>query len=851
MPPHNGTAAEAAFVWIEAKRIFAEAVEHDPSKRAEYVSRACGADSNLYREVVSLLENHDRGNSFFERPPAAAMAAPADPMIGKRIGLYKVLRQIGLGGMGAVYLAERADDQFRKRVALKAVRPELFNEHALRRFQNERQTLAVLDHPNVIKLLDGGTTEEGVPFLVTEYVEGQSIDRYCVNAGLSVRQRLELFRIVLGAVHSAHQHLVVHRDLKPGNILVTSAGVPKLLDFGIAKLLQPEYSAHAMGLTRSDMQPMTPNFASPEQILGLPITTASDTYSLGVILYHLLTGHHPYERQMHTAFELGHAICETAPEKPSKFADRAEPADRGDARRLRGDLDTIVLKAMRKEPQKRYASVEHFSEDIRRYLDGFPVLARNAGVWYQASKFVGRNTASCAGVVLLTAGLIASSAVALEQKHAAERRFGDLRHFSNFVLNDLDDRLREGTTPARALLADKGVEYLDKLAREKDGDPSIRRDLVNGYIKNGDVKGNPYGASLGDTAGAEESYRKALRYAEELVRADPSNLEDRQNLVSVRIKLGEVLAATGNRSEAMVHYGEAEHLIGTAPTPGTLGPATLLVMARLWSDIGSARLLSSDPAGALECFRRSLRTAERLPASFEKKAGAIAFARGQIAYCAVLSGGDATAAEEMIRESIATYQRIVSANPKPGYRRALAQAYKILAEVQQRAGRAMEALASIRQSLHMTEALLSEEPKDEQKQIDRQQGLMKEIELLAANRLTEEARTETKRALAIMKPLAGQSAFFQHAEDYSQLLATTPFAEFRDDEAALRYARKAAAMTHETDPDVLHTLALAYERNGDGQRAVEADNRALSMLPAGVPSVFRTTLEADVSRLSR
>jgi tetratricopeptide (TPR) repeat protein len=854
--PGDAEQEPAGFVWSEAKRIFAEAVEQDPEQRSEYVSRVCGANSDLYREVISLLENHGGADSLFERP-AAAIATPTDPMLGKRIGGYKVLRQIGLGGMGAVYLAERADDQFRKLVALKAVRPELFNEQALRRFQNERQTLAVLDHPNIIKLLDGGTTEEGVPYLVTEYVEGQPIDRYSVSAGLSVRQRLELFRTLLDAVHYAHQHLVVHRDLKPGNIFVTPAGVPKLLDFGIAKLLQPEYSAHAMGLTRSDMQPMTPNFASPEQIRGLPITTASDTYSLGVILYQLLTGRHPYERHMHTAFELGQAICETDPEKPSKFAERAEPEMRGNPKALRGDLDTIVLKAMRKEPQKRYASMEHFSEDIRRYLEGFPVLARNAGVWYRASKFVGRHQATSAGVVVLTAGLIVSSVVALQQKRAAERRFADLRQFANFVLNDLDDKLLRGTTPARALLADKGVEYLDKLALEKGSDPSIRRDLVNGYIKNGDAKGNLYGASLGETAGAEESYRKALKVAEELVRADgsnladPASLEDRRTLVRVHVKLGEVLATSGNRSEATKHFDEAARLHEAAMSIGTPDANALLDAANLWASIGSLRLLSSDPAGALDCYRRGLQTAERLPASHPNKANILAFMREQMAISTVLSGGDATGAEEMIRESVATYQRRAEANPIPRARRTLAQAYEILAEVQQHAGKSAEALQSIQQSLHMTEALLSEDPNDEQKQIDLQQGLMKEIELLAANHQTEEARAETKRALEAMKPLADQSTQFQHAEDYAQLLATTPFAELRGDAAALQYARKAVTMTHETDPDVLHTLALAYERNGDKRHAIEVDTRALSMLPAGVPSVFRTTLESDVSRLSR
>jgi serine/threonine protein kinase len=851
LPDDGNTRAAPKFVWSEAKRIFGEALEQNAGNRSEYVSRICGADSELYREVMSLLDNHGSADSFFESPIATTVAPPVDPMIGKRVGLYKILRQIGLGGMGTVYLAERADEQFRKRVALKAVRPELFNEQALRRFQNERQTLAVLDHPNIIKLLDGGTTEEGVPYLVTEYVEGLPIDKYCVSAGLNVRQRLELFFTLLGAVHYAHQHLVVHRDLKPGNILVTPDGVPKLLDFGIAKLLQPEYSAQTMGLTQSNMQPMTPNFASPEQIRGQPITTASDTYSLGVILYQLLTGHHPYERQMHTAFELGQAICETVPDKPSKFVERSEPEGRGNAKLLRGDLDTIVLKAMRKEPQRRYASVEHLSEDIRRYLKGFPVLARDFGAWYQASKFVGRHKATSAGIAVLTAGVIVASVVALQEKSAAEKRFGDLREFANFVLTSLDDKLREGPTAARAMLADEGVKYLDRLALEKGGDPSIKRDLVIGYIKNGDVKGNLYGASLAETAGAEDSYRKALKYAEELVRSNPSNLRDRGNLLNAQMKLGQVLATSGNRSEAKKHYDEASTILEATMAMGTPDAKALQDAANLWASMGSLRNFSSDPAGALECYRRGLQTAERLPASYPNKVNILAFMRESVANATVLAGGDTTGAEEMILDSIAVYQRRVDANPKARARRTLAQAYETLAEVQRRNGKNVEALASMRRSLKMTETLLSEDPKDEEKQIDRQQGLMREIELLDANHLTEEARAETKRALDFMKPLADQSAQFQHAEDYAQLLSTTPFEELRDDAAALKYARKAVTMTHEADPDVLHALSLAYERNGDRRHAIDADNKALAMLPAGAASVFRTTLEVDVKRLSQ
>jgi non-specific serine/threonine protein kinase/serine/threonine-protein kinase len=539
------------------------------------------------------------------------------------------------------------------------------------------------------------------------------------------------------------------------------------------------------------------------------------------------------------------------PDKPSKLVAQAAPESRANAKLLRGDLDIIVLKAMRKEPQRRYASVEHFAEDIRRYLKGFPVLARDSGLRYRTSKFIGRHKASTAGLALLTAGLIVACVVALQQKSAAERRFADLRRFSNFVLTELDETLKKGTTPARALLAEKGVQYLDQLATEKGGDPSIKRDLVNGYLKNGDVKGNLYGASLGETAGAEESYRKALKYAEELVRSDPSNLKDRGNLVQAHLKLGEVLATSGNRPEAMKHYDEAAQIHQATMVLGTPDPSALRDALQLWDKLGSLRTLSSDPAGALECYRRGLQTAERLPASLPNKANALALMRQYVASSTVLAGGDATGAEDMIRESIATFQHRVDSNPTPRARTLLAQAYETLAEVQQYTGRNAEALASIRRSLQMTETLLAEDPKDEKNQLDRQQALVKEIELLEANHLTAEAKTETKRALQLMKPLADQSALFQHAEDYAQLLATTPFDEFRDDAAALRYARKAVAMTHEADPDVLHALALAYERNGDKMHALEADNKALALLPAAAASVFRTTLEADVKRLSQ
>ncbi len=344
----------------------------------------------------------------------------------RRIGAYRVLRELGHGGMGTVYLAARADDQYQKRVAVKVVRG-LNSEEIVRHFRRERQILAGLDHPNVARLFDGGTTDDDLPYFVMEYVEGLPIDRYCDEHKLSIEERLRLFQGVCAAVQYAHRNLVVHRDVKPGNILVTPDGTPKLMDFGIAKLLNPEVAGElptATGLA------MTPQYASPEQARGGPITTAADVYSLGVVLYELLTGHRPYKLKTNDTLEVLKAVCEEEPERPSTAVGRTEQRTLPDRsteettaesvsrtregsperlkRRLRGDLDNIVLMALRKEPQRRYGSVEALADDIRRYLEGRPIAARKATTWYRASKFVRRNRTAVTVTAVLTAVIVVS-----------------------------------------------------------------------------------------------------------------------------------------------------------------------------------------------------------------------------------------------------------------------------------------------------------------------------------------------------------------------------------------------------------------------------------------------------------
>jgi len=386
--------------WHRVSQILATALEMPPEERTGFVRQACGSDQALFAEVESLLANHDQADTLLENSPAARWLS-FDPAAwrGKRIGAYKIVRELGHGGMAVVYLGERDDEQFSKRVAIKMLRPGFYTAEIVQRFRNERQTLAALDHPNIVKLLDGGSTEAGLPYLVMDYVEGVPIDEYCRLHQLSAHARLQLFLSVCAAVGYAHQNRVIHRDLKPGNILITKDGVPRLLDFGIAKLLNPEFLQTPL-VTRTEWRPMTVEYASPEQVRGEPVTASSDIYSLGILLYELLAGRRPYSTVGKSRLEIERMICEQDPEPPS--AALGEPLTR---RTLDGDLDTIVMKALRKEAQRRYASVAEFAQDIQNHLSGLPVQARNPTLTYRSGRFLRRHKESFAtalvGLVLV------------------------------------------------------------------------------------------------------------------------------------------------------------------------------------------------------------------------------------------------------------------------------------------------------------------------------------------------------------------------------------------------------------------------------------------------------------------
>jgi eukaryotic-like serine/threonine-protein kinase len=381
--------------WQNVRKTLEAALETDPSERARYLDQACAGDVELRREVESLIQANDQATGTFLAGQAihhvsdfqGASASggtnsdtSSDTLQGRRIGPYLVMEEIGHGGMGTVYRAIRDDDQYQQQVAIKVVRGGLGDRLAIQRFKAERQILATLDHANIARLLDGGATADGRPYVVMEYIVGVPIDEYANARGLNVRERLKLFRTVCSAVAFAHQRLVIHRDIKPGNILVTQGGEPKLLDFGIAKILDDEPQSGGGHATVTMVRLMTPEYASPEQVRGEPVSTATDVYSLGVVLYALLTGRRPYPASSKSSHDIIQAVLGTEPEKPSTAN-----------RRLRGDLDNIVLKALRKEPERRYASVEQFSEDIRKHLAGLPVSARPDTLAYRGSKFVRRH----------------------------------------------------------------------------------------------------------------------------------------------------------------------------------------------------------------------------------------------------------------------------------------------------------------------------------------------------------------------------------------------------------------------------------------------------------------------------
>jgi len=582
--------------WLLIKETFQRAIELPPAGRAAFIDDSCKDDEEVKSYVLKMINADRYADSFMEKPVTLTSMMNEnerfpDERIRSQIGGYLITDILGQGGMGTVYRAEKADESFHRVVALKVIKHGMDSRTILQRFYTERQILSNLDHQNIARLIDAGMTDDGLPYFIMEYVEGISITDYCDQKKATIRERLDLFVKVCEAIQYAHRNLIVHRDIKPSNVLVTADGNVKLLDFGIAKMLSPGEAVQVSTITAEGFPVMTPEYASPEQIKGEPVTTASDVYSLGVFLYELLCGYRPYEIKTRTPVEIERTVTSTHLIKPSIqiTARQSDPEtlqiicqSRSTTidklrKNLAGDLDTIVMAALRKERERRYQSAEQLLNDIYRYKNNQPVSARPDTIRYRSSKFIKRHkygvAATIAIFILLLTGIITTAwqaHIANEAKHAAdeqrilaELRFNEVRELARRFMFDFHDEIQNlsGSRTARELLVTTALEYLERLANEAGDDRELLSELAAAYIRVGDIQGNPYEANLGNTAGALDSYFQAHAILKNLVHVGPDNIEYRRSLANSLNKIGDVQQWAGHTDHARESFHNARQIL--------------------------------------------------------------------------------------------------------------------------------------------------------------------------------------------------------------------------------------------------------------------------------------------------
>jgi serine/threonine protein kinase/tetratricopeptide (TPR) repeat protein len=787
--------------------------------------------------------------------PASTMWRPGQSMVGRRIGPYQLLHSIGKGGMGSVYAAARADQEYKKIVAIKLVTSGMGTEDMLRRFRNERQVLAGLDHPCIARLLDGGSTEDGLPYLVMEFVEGLPIDRYCESHHLSLTERLKLFQKVCSAVQYAHQNLVVHRDIKPSNILIGTNGEPKLLDFGIARLMTAEFSAEDIELSRGEAQPMTLRYASPEQVRDEPITTESDIYSMGVLLYELVAGAHPFQDALTGRKEIEQAILTREPEIPSAVVlRRARTQSKNKklhresvklARHLSGEIDPVLMTALAKEPRGRYPSAESFSMDITRYLNGFPVSPRRDEVAYRARKSIRRHRLSFIAAALVGIALVVSSVVSYWSMQTAHARFNEVHELAHFVLFNYDDAIRVGPTEARRVLVPKALTYLDGLKKGAKGDESLEHELIDGYLKVGDLQGNPYFSHLGPPAAAKESYGQALQIAESLSAKNPGDPRARLAVARANVKLTDI--SSGDTTERLKSYQKWQQVIDSlVPNDPPNDPQAKLNLKLVTERIGTIQFNQTDLDGALESYRRYLHIAQELlqaNPSDPSARSSVAMAYEKLGGTMVKNG----ATEDGLRnleQARSLYDQIVKATPTIRAHADLAAIDAVIGENLAKAEKYGDAIKSLQQARDNTEKLVTEDPKNNQYKAWQYEVLWHLATSYYKVHKRDEARQTTMRVVGILKPLLEvPEPGKPEIEQYCELLLTTPF---RD----LRQPLVARQLVNRLDADYLDMLAQALHDAGDAAQAVEIEKKALALLTPNVVSEQKKLLEANLAKFS-
>lgn len=813
--------------WRRIEGLFERVVDLPRTERAAWLDANCEGPET--REELRQLLEADTGGPAIEEPIRGAVGRLAEGIrdresfgAGSRAGPYELIEEVGRGGMGTVFRARRVDGVFDKEVAVKIVNSRGVTSGGIQaRFRRERDILARLDHPNIARILDGGSTASGVPYLVMDFVQGLPLTKHAEVRGLALDERIALFMKVCSAVQYAHQQMVVHRDLKPSNILVDESGEPRLLDFGIAKLIVPEDDS-ANPVTIDAMRPMTPQYASPEQVRGEAVTAASDVFSLGALLYELLSGRTAHHEAGLSPVTYAFAVCESDPKPPSEAATAASPVA---PKRLQGDLDHIVLRAMNRDPKLRYASVEQLGEDLRRYRQHMPVRAAAQTRIYRAWKFVRRYRAPILAGALICASLVAGFFAALHQARRAERRAVQLRHLTNAFIFDVHDAVEKlpGATEARRLILAKAVEQLELLRREAD-DSASRLELAAAFRKIGDAMGGVMQANLGDRAAAEKHYLRSRELFEDVLRDLPRHTGARLELAALLRTHANLLRYRGDNSSATALLAEGLEKIDSAVRAKHAG--AMAAASALRSDLSDIQRTGGNAASALENSQHAVSLMERVAAvdASEKWQRSLAAAHASLAK-SKQRANDLVGALEASRRNTEILEKLLAASPLD---RTLMQSLVLAhghdgdilgwpgnANLGDRAG----SEAAYRKAVAIAEKLVAADERDSRAKLDLAIALTRLGNVIAADRNREALETYA-RGLALFERLAASdtgNAMTLSNMAYLLRMAATRRVDSGDSAGALEYLRRAQSVNRSvlankpTEPVHMRLLYAAME----------------------------------------
>jgi len=775
--------------WARITDLFEQALDCPPGGREAFLADLRLRDPAAAAEVVSLLEAHESPGEFL--PPLPLLSDPPE-LAGRVAGAYRLVRVLGTGGTGVVYLAERDDGTFAKRVAVKILSAAFLPLRE--RFLRERQLLARLDLPNIARLLDAGSTADDLLYLVMEFVDGEPVDRHCARHRLTMSERVALLLQVCAGLAHAHRNLVVHCDIKPENVLVTADGTVKLLDFGIAHQLDPSRS-----ITRH--RPATPAYSSPEQLEGRAITTGSDVYSLGVLAYVVLTGRGPYALRSDRIDEMVRAVLTAEPLRASQIPGLAPP----DARRLRGDLETVLLKAVAKDPARRYASVEQFADDLEACRRGTPVRARRDSVAYRLGKAVARHPVAFAVAGTLAVGLVAAAVISLRQASLAQRRFDDLRGFAHATVFDVNDALAPipGTTAARKLVVQTALQYLDRLSQDDVEDPALSQELAAAYIRIGKVQGGAFLPNLGDSSGAIASFRKAIAAAGDTGDAALQRLRIEATINVAQLSVDPI----GGAPDFDAAIGAAERLL--VQEPGDVQSLRLLAdayhgratIAHLTGSVPEHMAMAERQVAIRDRLRAAGRTDWPDEASRARALAQLALALGQ-------QGDFAGALAELDLAQAAIGAALSATRPNQMLERGLAEVRSRKIPVLLALGRVDDASDEAKAAIELLEPLVVSDAVNIQYRADLAYAWLRQGDARQAEGRLEEALALHRRALAVRRERAERHPGFifvpweltRSLNSVAALLLETRPPHV--DEAAALYAeaRAAGLRTLETAP---------------------------------------------------